>query len=208
MKTYHLLPRWNQKRLLSMSKTYGVDLLRSVNGITKPDMEVDSNEEIFEVEKVIESLSNSHVYRKKWSTNLTDKVYDDDTVDEKLLHFLCDLLKIKDEAAISDRSASKILNLFASYLPNSMKCPRTIEGCRSFVRKMAPEVAAIYDEAEEIIVGNAGILLMPFNKTVKNVVKNNIEFLLPQTNDDGVINTKLQFHADGVEMAKSSRLKM
>uniref|UniRef100_A0A0N5BUP5 DUF4806 domain-containing protein n=1 Tax=Strongyloides papillosus TaxID=174720 RepID=A0A0N5BUP5_STREA len=208
MKSFNLLPKWKQKRLLSVSKTYGGDILRMSDTMANRDTDVDSSEEPFEVEEVIESLPKPHVYRKKWSENLIDRVTEDDTEDDKLIYFLSDFLKIKDEAAMSDRSATKLLNLFASYLPSNMKCPRTIEGCRSFVRSMAPDIAAIYDEAEEVIVDDARILLMPFNKAVKSVVKRNIEFLLPQTNEQGVIDINLQLHTDGVEVSKSSRLKI
>uniref|UniRef100_A0A0N5CBF8 Radical SAM protein n=1 Tax=Strongyloides papillosus TaxID=174720 RepID=A0A0N5CBF8_STREA len=49
---------------------------------------------------------------------------------------------------------------------------------------------------------------MPVNKAIKNVVKRNMDYLLSQINEEGVIDIKLQLHTDGVEIAKSSKVKM
>uniref|UniRef100_A0A0N5C5G7 MYND-type domain-containing protein n=1 Tax=Strongyloides papillosus TaxID=174720 RepID=A0A0N5C5G7_STREA len=204
----NLIPKWRQKRLLRTTKRNGHDYPKRANVTFRRDSDCDINEEAVEVNDIIETMLFPAIFRTKWSKNLTDKVTEDMTDEEKLTFFLADFLRIKAETAMCDKGSSDVLNLIASFMPTVFKCPRTIEGCRSFVRNKVPDVAAIYDEAEEVLVDEARILLMPFNKTVKHVVKKNLEFLLPQTNENGIIDINLQLHTDGVEITKSSKLKI
>uniref|UniRef100_A0A0N5CBK6 Mab-21 domain-containing protein n=1 Tax=Strongyloides papillosus TaxID=174720 RepID=A0A0N5CBK6_STREA len=198
------LSKWRQERLLRKSKMYGANYLRQALATEGEVNENDNNVWTSENDNLLDHLPKSDTFLKSNSTNLTDHT----TEDDKLTYFLADFLRIKDEGGVSDQTASKQLFLFASFLPKDMKCPITIDGCRSYLRKRVPEITLIYSHVEEHEYDGGRLLLMPFDKIVKKVVKRNIDILLPQTNEEGVIDIKLQLHTDGVEVAKSSRPKM
>uniref|UniRef100_A0A0N5BLP5 DUF659 domain-containing protein n=1 Tax=Strongyloides papillosus TaxID=174720 RepID=A0A0N5BLP5_STREA len=204
---FNLIPQWRQRRILRKTLMNRHNLVRPTPTIERGDTETDNEERSFD-EDLLNYLPNPEAFLKKKSTNLIDSLTEEDTDEERLTCFLADYLRLKGEGSVSDQNSSKILNLISSFLSKDIKCPRTLEGCRSYVRNREPEVASIYGEAEEVEYDGGRLLLMPFNKIVKNVVKRNIDYLLPQVNEEGIVDINLQLHTDGVEVAKSSKIKM